>query len=429
MKKIIELQLKLLAKLILKKYQPEVIGISGSIGKTSSKEAIYAVLKTQHKVRRNIKNYNNEIGLPLTIIGCESPGKNIFGWLKVFWQAKMLLFIKQKDYPEILVLEMGIDRPGDMEYLIDIIKPNIGVLTAIGTVHAEFFADKAALAEEKIKLIKSLPPTGRAILNFDSTEIQKAIKFSKAKILTYGLNEGASVRAEEISYEYKMENQTNKLVGIKFKLTYKKDSISVFLPAALGIGAVYSALAASAAGIIKGLSLKEISKALRNIEQPKGRMRLMPGIKYTTLIDDTYNSEPESAMAALRALTKIKTNEGTRRFAVLGDMLELGKYSEAAHRDIGKYAAKCGIDKLIAVGERARDIARGAIEAGMKSDFIFRFPQSEEAGKFLQDRIKQGDLILIKGSQGIRMEKIVLEIMAEPQRAKELLVRQDNQWQ
>jgi len=155
---------------------------------------------------------------------------------------------------------------------------------------------------------------------------------------------------------------------------------------------------------------------------------VIDGIKHTIILDDTYNAEPESMRAALGVQKRISLTQGARRFAVLGDMLELGQYSESMHRDIGKYAHKCGVNKLIVVGERARDIARGAKDAGMLSDNIFNFAYSDQAGRFLQDRIKEHDLILVKGSQGVRMEKIVLEIMADPLRAEELLVRQEKTW-
>jgi len=164
------------------------------------------------------------------------------------------------------------------------------------------------------------------------------------------------------------------------------------------------------------------------MHSPKGRMNLIDGIKNTLIIDDTYNSSPQSAIAALGVLHEIKVRDGSRKFAVLGDMYELGNYTEQGHSDVGKYAHKIGVDKLITVGEIARDIGRGAEEAGMKRDNIFNFRDAETAGRFLQNRIKENDLILIKGSQGVRTEKIVLEIMADPLKAKELLVRQGKEW-
>jgi UDP-N-acetylmuramoyl-tripeptide--D-alanyl-D-alanine ligase len=158
---------------------------------------------------------------------------------------------------------------------------------------------------------------------------------------------------------------------------------------------------------------------------PKGRTNLITGIKETQIIDDTYNSSPKAVKAALTVLTELRAR---RKIAVLGEMLELGSESEKLHQEIGREVFVRGIDLLITTGERARDIARGAKEAGMNDNLIFSFETPGETGRFLQDRITMGDLILIKGSQGVRMEKVVKEIMAEPEKAGELLVRQDEEW-
>jgi len=428
MQRLIELKLKILAKMILAKYKPKIIGITGSVGKTSVREAIYTVLKEKHNVRRSIKNYNNELGVPLTIINATAPGKNIFGWVAVFFCALKLILFKEKNYPEILVLEMGVDKPGDMDYLNSIVKCQVGVLTMVGTVHAEYFKSREQLRQEKAKLIKAIPSGGWAIANYDNIASRKSLECSAAQKLTYGLDEQADVRADKISYDFGKIRNSSGLAGVKFRLSYKRDSAEVTLPGVFGPGVVYSGLAAAAVGISQGETLGEIALALKSYESPKGRMRVIDGIKRTIIFDDSYNAEPKSMRAALGVLKRIPLKSGARKFAVLGDMLELGKYSEQMHQDIGKYVFKCGIDKLIVVGERARDIARGAKEVGMKRDNIFNFADSVQAGRFLQDRIKEHDLILVKGSQGVRMEKIVLEIMADPQRAKELLVRQDKSW-
>ena len=432
MRYLIQLKLKILAKMILAKYKPDVVGITGSVGKTSAKEAIYAVLASKFNARKNIKNYNNEIGVPLTIIGSESPGKSIFGWAEVFLKALKLILIKDKNYPKILVLEMGVDRPGDMDYLNKIVKCKIGVITAIGPVHLEFFNTIRNIQKEKGKLIQALPESGWAILNYDDDRVMRISKLSKAKFLTYGFNSGAGVRAKEMAFNFSIigneENNVKDLAGVSFKICYNGSVAPVLLRNVLGDAAIYAALAGASVGIACGLNLIEITQALSKFKSPKGRMNLIPGVKNTLIIDDTYNSSPQSLMSAFGVISKMPLLKGARKFAVLGDMLELGSVSEDEHRKAGREAFKSGIDKLIVVGERSRDIARGAEKAGMLSDNIFYFVESEGAGKFIQDRINEGDLILIKGSQGMRMEKIVKEIMAEPLRAKELLTRQDEQW-
>ncbi|MEA3463887.1 MAG: UDP-N-acetylmuramoyl-tripeptide--D-alanyl-D-alanine ligase [Patescibacteria group bacterium] len=438
MKKLIQLQLKILAKMILAKYKPDVIGITGSVGKTSAKEAIWTVLASKFNARRNVKNYNNEIGVPLTIINADSPGKSMIGWMIVFFKALKLILLKDKDYPKILVLEMGVDRPGDMKYLNSIVKCKVGVVITVGPVHLEFFGSINNVQKEKAALVKNLAKSGWAVLNYDDDKVMQMQKNIQAKILTYGFNEKADVRAQELIFSFDTgmnsnESGTNKtnannLAGINFKLSYQGSAVPVLLPKVIGQAVVYAALAGAAVGIAYGLNLVEIAYALRRFKSPCGRMNLIAGIKNTLIIDDTYNSSPQSSISALDVVSKISLPESARRFAVLGDMLELGSISEQAHRQIGQQVVKLKINKLVVVGERARDIARGAEQAGMLADHIFHFAQAEQAGKFIQKRINESDLILIKGSQGVRMEKIVKEIMAEPLRAKELLVRQDEQW-
>lgn len=438
MKKLIQLKLKVLAKMILAKYKPDLIGITGSVGKTSAKEAVYTVLSSKFNVRRNLKNYNNEIGVPLTIIGLDSPGKSIIGWYKVFFKALKLILVKDKKYPEILVLEMGVDRPGDMKYLNKIVKCRVGVVTLIGPVHLEFFNTIDKIQKEKGALIKKLPKSGWTILNYDNEKTRQISKMSKARVLTYGFSEKAKVRAQEVilslakntnlsEFRANLSNIAN-LAGINFKLSYNGSSVPVLLPKVVGYGAVYAALAGAAVGLAYNFNLVEISESLHKFKSPRGRMNLINGIKHTLIIDDTYNSSPQSSLAALEVIKKIPLSKGARKFAVLGDMLELGSYSEQGHREVGNKVVQSKINKLIAVGERSRDIARGAEDDGMHKDNIFHFAASEEAGRFIQERIRENDLIFIKGSQGMRMEKIVKEIMAEPLRAKELLVRQDEQW-
>lgn len=428
MKKIIELKLMILAKMILKKYDPEIIGVTGSVGKTSTKEAIFTVLSSKKNVRRNIKNYNNEIGLPLTIIGADSPGRNVFGWIGVFFKAIKMIVKTDVDYPEFLVLEIGVDHPGDMDYLMDIVKPKIGVITTIGTVHVEYFGTQAKLRQEKAKLIKNVAKDGWAIINYDNIESRKIIGESKVKVLSFGFDEKAQVQAKELSFSFDSKGNKRNLQGISFKLSYNGASAPVLLLNALSEAGVYSALAAAGVALTYGYNLIEISEALRNMASPKGRTNLIEGIKRTCIIDDTYNAEPESVHLAIGILKRIPVPEGALRWAILGDMLELGSLSEEMHLNIGKYLVKCGIDRLILVGERALKIGHGASEIGMSSDFIFHFSDSAEAGRFAKERIKKGDTILVKGSQGMRMEKAVKEIMANPTRAEELLVRQDDSW-
>ncbi len=427
MRDIIQLKLKFLAQLILKKYQPVIIGITGSIGKTSTKEAVYAVLKDKMAVRMSQKNYNNEIGLPLTIIGIESGGHSLMEWLKIFFYALRLVVFKDNKYPRALILEMGVDHPGDMAYLTAIAPPMVGLVTSVSYSHLESFGNVENIKKEKQVLIENLDNKGLAILNYDNELTREMAGASRAKVLTYGLRDGANLQAQDIIFNF--AKGTYELSGLNFKMNHNGAVVPVFMPGVMTESALYAALGAAAVGLYFDMNLIEIAQALSGFHLPKGRMNILPGIKHTFIIDDTYNSSPEAAMAALDILRRIKVDESAEKYAVLGEMLELGAYTEEGHRLVGEKLVQSGISNLIAVGERARDIISGATAAGMADDYIFYFDSAIEAGRFLQNRIKAGDIILIKGSQGIRMERAVKEIMAEPERAEELLVRQGKEWE
>ena len=427
MKKLLQLQLKLLTRLILNKYKPEIVAISGSIGKTSTKAAIYKILSAHLAVRTSIKNYNNEIGVPLTVIGAESPGASIFGWLKIFRQALRLCLVRDPDYPKILILEMGVDRPGDMDYLTRLAPPTVGVITAVSYSHLEYFGSLQNIKKEKQRLIEKVSCKGLSVLNYDNEAARSMAEVSPARVLTYGFNAGADLLAQDVNYHFKHGDYD--LAGVSLKLNYDGSIVPVTMPNILGEGGVYAALAAAAVALHFGLNLMTIAEALHDFRLPAGRMQLLPGIKHTFLIDDSYNSSPEACISAIKVLGAIKVEKEASKYAVLGDMLEIGVYSEEGHYLVGQTLFEQGIDYLVSVGERSRDIDRGAKKAGMSSDFIFHFDNSEAAGRFVQERLREGDVVLIKGSQGVRMEKITKELLAEPEKSAELLVRQGQEWQ
>lgn len=427
MKKILQFKLKILAGLILKKYQPEVVGITGSVGKTTTKEAVSVVLASKFSVRAPLKNYNNEIGVPLTIIGADSPGSSLFGWFLVFLKATFLIIWRDKNYPKIIILELGVDRPGDMKYLTKLAKPSIGIVTAVSHSHLEFFGGLEKIKKEKQGLIEALPSKGLAVLNADSDLVISMATASRAKVLSYGFGKDADLRAVDIRYNF--DKGEGFLPGLSFKLEYNGSSVPVFLREAISDKAVLSALSAAVVAIYFNFNLVEIAKSLENFNLPKGRLQVLRGIKKSFIIDDTYNASPDSTIAALEVLRKVTLINSGVKIAILGEMLELGSYTEEGHQLVGKKAFEAGVSQLILVGERARHIAVGAKNAGFQEDNIFYFSYANEAGNFAVQRINQGDLILVKGSQGARMEKAILEIMAEPQRAGDLLVRQGEEWE
>lgn len=418
--------LRIAAILVLKKYKPRIVAITGSVGKTSTKEAIFAVLKPHFRVRKNEKNYNNEIGAPLTIIGGVNAKRNIFLWLWNYLKALLLILLPFR-YPKILVLEMGADKPGDIRYLTEFIKPEISVVTAVGEipVHVEFYAGPEAVAREKRILVEVLPVWGWAILNYDDTTVFDMRERTKARILTYGFGEGAKILATHYEIEPPGVNGDDDFGATTFKINHNESFVPIRLAGRFGKQNVYPVLAAAAVGIILGLNLIEIAEALDGWQASAGRMRILKGVKKSWIIDDTYNASPMAMRAALDALrdlgAKSERTPMRRRIAVLGDMLELGKFSIEAHEAVGQQVRECA-DLLFTVGPRGKLIADEAIKNGMPQENVFSFDRSEEVGEFLENKIKEDDLILVKGSRSMRMEKIVRDIMAEPQKAKELLV-------
>ncbi len=420
--KILEFILKKLSQLMIWRFQPKIIGITGSAGKTSTREAIYAVLKSHYRVRKSEGNLNNELGLPLAILGDwseeelklisrEQPRgtkriKKLFFWLKIVISAKInLFFLKKPNYPEVLILEYAADKPGDIKKLLEIVTPDISVITTIGEipVHVEFFSGPEAVAREKSKLIENLSSNSFAVLNFDNEIVMKIKEQTRARIITFGFNEGADLKIS--SFENRSENETP--LGISFKLEYGGSFVPVILKNCFGKAQAYAAAAAACVGLIYDLNLVEISEALStNYEPAKRRMNLLKGIKNTYIIDDTYNASPLSVEEAINTINGLSTK---RKIAVLGDMLELGKYSIEAHESIGKLVAPM-VDILITVGPRAKFIAETAKANGLAENKILSFDTAAEAGLSVQDLIKTGDLILVKASRAMGLEKIVEEI-------------------
>jgi len=422
-RRIIQKILRILAKITIWRYRPEIIGITGSMGKSSAKEAIYHTLKAKFKVRRSAGNYNNEVGAPLAILGLKGGGSSALAWLAVFLKA-ILVIIWDRNYPDILILEMGVDKPGDMEYLLDFIPVEVGVFTAVGEFpsHIEFFPEKDSLLKEKARLIKSLPGDGLAVLNYDDSSVRLVGGELNKKIKTiyYGFGQGADLRIVE--YGLRLADLDKGDFGAGFKIDYQGSVVPFRLNRVLSKQQVFAAAAAAAVGSFFNMNLVEISQALSGYRSLAGRTNLIKGINGSWLIDDSYNASPMATVAALDVLEETAEQaKSKRKIAVLGDMLELGKYSEPGHQAVGRKAASAA-DLLFSVGEKSQITAVAAEEEGMEHNLVFRFSNSEEAAKALKGIIKQGDIILIKGSRAMKMEKITREIMAEPQKAKELLV-------
>ncbi len=430
MKSFIQFWIQWLAKKIVQKYHPTIVAVTGSVGKTSTRQAIATVLGTRFHVRTAAKNYNNEFGVPLTIIGEDSPGRSLFGWLRVLWRAKWLWLKTDASYPNLLVLEYGVDHPGDMAKLCAIARPDVAVLTALSHVHVENFGTFEKLTAEKAVLLEKVKPEGLAVLNADDEHVRALGSRAAAPVRTYGMTAPADVRAADVRLETRQDfsfEPGEPFSELHFRIVSSQGEEPVALLNLLGAGQVSAALAAATVGLHLGVPLHEIVARFSELSGEPGRLRPLPGIKGSLILDDTYNAAPASVKAALDVLRQFSPAESARRIAVLGKMAELGTYSEAMHREIGAKAVGIA-DLLITVGEEPRDIRRGALEAGLAEEKTQHFEMPELAGRWLDREIKKGDIVLVKGSQSARMEKVVKDIMAEPSRAAELLVRQYGKW-
>ena len=413
------------AKRVLAKNEPTIIAVTGSVGKTSTKEAIYVVMKSKLNVRTSKKNLNTEVGVPLVILNIDNPEHSILGWVKALSQAILrATILPEAEYPTHLLLEYGADRPGDIKHLCELAPPTVGVLTAMSHVHVANYPSYDALVAEKTELVLALPATGLAVLNTDDAVVRKMGKKSQAPVVYYGFGDDAEIAATDVKLETGLPSITSFTAHDRAHAV----SVEVSLTDALGEHQVRDALAAIAVGRFFGISLDQSVAALATYTSPPGRLKPLAGIKGSILLDDSYNAAPASTAAALDVLKAFHPAENARRIAVLGSMAELGSHTEEQHRHVGWKAAEVGVDLLVCVGQPARDIAHGAIEAGMKQEQIVELADSVEAGRYLDHEVKSGDVVLVKGSQSARMERAAKDILAEPQRAGELLVRQSADW-
>ena len=348
-------------------FSPRVVGITGSVGKSTSKEMIAAVLRQRYPTLKSPGNLNNEIGLPLTLL-------------------------QLRGVHERAVLEMGMYDRGEIAELAAIARPQVGVITNVGPTHLERLGTLERVAAAKAELVQALPQDGVAILNSDDPLVRSMAELTSAQVFFYGLTPGCDLWASHIASEG--------LEGIRFRFRRGEDTIHVKVPL-LGRHSVHTALRAAAVGLIEGLSWQEIVSGLRDVS---GQLRLLvaPGVGGSTLIDDTYNASPASTIAALNLLDDL---DG-RRIAVLGDMLELGSFEEEGHRRVGCRAADV-VQLLVTVGPRARWIGHEALACGMPEDSVRIVDDNASALTHLQDVMETGDLVLVKGSRGMAMEQIV----------------------
>lgn len=349
-----------------------VIGITGSVGKSTTKELTAEVLERRYLTLKNPGNLNNEIGLPLSLLRLTERHKRA-------------------------VLEMGFYVPGEIALLCQIARPAVGVVTNISQVHLERAKTLEAIVQGKSELVESLPPSpeGVAILNNDDPLVKGMAERTQARIFTYGLSSDSDLWADDV--------EGLGLEGIRLILHYQGESIHVRVPL-LGRHSVHTVLRAAAVGLAEGLTWEEIVSGLQTTPSQL-RLMAVSGPKGAILLDDTYNAAPASTIAALNLLDDL---DG-QKTAVLGDMLELGSFEERGHRMVGARAAEV-VDQLVTVGERARWIAEEAIKAGLSEASVIQVDRPKQAIKYLKKHIGPDDVVLIKGSRGMHMDTIVNEL-------------------
>jgi len=352
--------------------QASVVAITGSNGKTTTRRMTTAILDRQYDTLTAVGNFNNEIGLPLTLLGLSTEHQ---------WA----------------VLELGTNNPGEIARLAEICSPDIGVLTNIGPAHLEGLGSIEGVMQEKGDLLKSLGPGGKAILNADDPRVIQLASSTKAEVILYGLSREATIRAEDV-------DETKDIIS--FTLIFAGESTSVRLNSP-GRFMVSNALAAAAVGHQIGLSCRTVKTGIEAFKPVSGRMNIKHMAGGINLIDDTYNANPESMKAAFVTLKTMRA--GARGVVVIGDMLELGYQAPSLHRKVGARAARSGISRLYAYGEFAAEVITGAHDEGMQPTDTFEGTHAEIV-EDLKDWLQPGDWLLVKGSRGMTMEEVVRKL-------------------
>ncbi|MDQ5957284.1 MAG: hypothetical protein QG614_259 [Patescibacteria group bacterium] len=407
------------AKQVLKKHNPMVIGITGNIGKTSTKDSIAVALQTL-SVRENKKSLNSEFGVPLTVLNQKTGWNSIIKWSKVILAG--FKEIRTKDYPKILILEIGADHKGDIKNLMKWLKLDIAVMTQFAEVpvHIENFDSKEQMLKEKSYIVKGLKKGGIFIFNADCEDcvnISKKVR-DDVKTISFGEKTG-DCRANMIINDIKNKN-------VHSQINYNNKKYNLICNSVIGNASILAAMPAIIIADHYRLNLPNVVESLKDMERAPGRMRLLEGKGGSVILDDSYNSSPLALMNGLKTLNE--TNVIGRKIVILGDMLELGEFTRQEHYKMGSEVKRVA-HVLVTVGSRAKFIAEGARDAGMEDGWILECSRSDEAGKEVLSIIKSGDLVYIKGSQGVRMEKAT-KILVDTNvvNVSKDLPRQEEEW-
>jgi UDP-N-acetylmuramoyl-tripeptide--D-alanyl-D-alanine ligase len=356
--------LQTLAKAVRRLWARPVVGVTGSAGKTTTKEAIAHVLGSRFRVLKSEGNFNNHFGLPL-------------------------MLLKLEPEHEVAVIEMGMSHAGEIAALAKIAQPEIGVVTVVAPVHLEYFESVAAIARAKYELIESLPHGGTAVLNADDEYVSQFGRDFKGKVVLYGLHAPANVRAENI--------RPRGAEGSSFDVVVKGMRETVHLPL-VGVHNISNALAALAVALDRGLSLSDAIAALATLKPAEKRGQVVQ-VGNIRVINDCYNSNPKALEAMVDVLAAMPAK---RRIVVAGEMLELGARGPELHSAAGRHIARAHVDALLGVRGLARNMVDAAKAAGMRAEFV---ATSEEAGDWLARETREGDVVLLKASRGVKLEK------------------------
>lgn len=363
-----------IAKYYSGKYSSPFVAVTGSVGKTTTKDMIACVLEQKYKVLKTQGNFNNHIGLPLTVL-------------------------RLRKEHQMAVVEMGMSGLGEISKLVSIVEPKTAVITNIGQAHIEKLGSQQNILRAKMEIFEAFDENSIAIMNGDDPllfALQGKLPFS---VLYYGIyNKQCDLLARDIHYEGEG--------GSRFRINLGKHNEIIHLPV-MGEHNIYNALAAIAIGMQYNVSMLQIIQAFKTFETEKMRMNIIDTGR-VKVIDDSYNASPDSMKAALRILYQLPSAK--RRIAVLGDMLEMGDWAAQAHQKVGEEVVRCHIDYLITVGQYGQHVAQGAVQAGMAPDNAFYFQKNDQVRDFLEGLLAQGDAILVKGSRGMKMDSIVSHI-------------------
>lgn len=416
LKSIVALLLAGVARAVLHRYRPHIVMITGSVGKTSTKDAVAAVLSSHFFVRASDKSFNSEFGVPFTILGVQNPWRNPIVWFSIV-KSSLALLILPNHYPNMLVLEVGADRPGDLAKIARMATPDAVVVTRLPEipVHVEAYASPDAVREEEFSPAYALAPASPLIVLADDLYALDMAMNTPAQVISYGTTSDSKVCISSTGF-YEIEG---KVAGMQSKVAMGGEQGNLIVKGSVGTTQLLPIAAALAVARSFSIPLPEALEALESYEPPPGRGRLLRGKNNSIIIDDSYNASPVATEEALATLKKFP--HAKRRIAILGDMLELGRYSVMEHERIGKLAHESA-DMIVAVGIRSRIF--GTVPGVAE---VMLFDSADAATLALPDLIRKGDVILVKGSQSIRTERIVEALLADPADVVRL-VRQEKAW-